>query len=111
LSAKEPLYVLKLDAAQRQVLVGPRSALGQSYISIRDVNWLDQLPPTGGREVQVKIRSSHSPVPGLLVMREGNISAIELMSENEAVAPGQACVFYDREKVLGGGWIGLKPLA
>ena len=111
LSAKEPLYVLKLDAAQRQVLVGPRSALGQSYISIRDVNWLDQLPPTGGREVQVKIRSSHSPVPGLLVMREGSISAIELISGNEAVAPGQACVFYDCEKVLGGGWIDLKPLA
>ena len=111
LSVKEPLYVLKLDAEQQQVLVGPKSALGQSYIPIRDANWLDHLPPIGGREVQVKIRSSHFPVPGLLVVSDGCLSAIELMSGNEAVAPGQACVVYDREQVLGGGWIDPKPLA
>ena len=105
LSGPEPLYVLKLDATLGQVVVGPKAALGRRHIPIRDANWLDHLPPMDGRQVRAQIRSTHSPIPAQLAVVEGGVCAVELMSTQEAVAPGQACVIYDGERVLGGGWI------
>jgi len=105
LSGPEPLYVLKLDAGLGQVVVGPKAALRRRHIPIRDANWLDYLPPIDGRQVQAQIRSTHSPVSAQLGVGEGGVKAVELLSAQEAVAPGQACVIYDGERVLGGGWI------
>jgi len=79
--------------------------LRRRHIPIRDANWLDYLPPIDGRQVQAQIRSTHSPVSAQLGVGEGGVKAVELLSAQEAVAPGQACVIYDGERVLGGGWI------
>jgi tRNA-uridine 2-sulfurtransferase len=100
----DPLFVLKLDAAQARVVVGPREALRAKRISLRDVNWL--APPVGPFECAVKVRSTRPPVAAVVTPVEGGAS-VELLGFEEAVAPGQACVFYEKDgtRVLGGGSI------
>jgi tRNA-specific 2-thiouridylase len=99
---EEPLFVLKLDAAHARVVVGPRSALASKTVTLRDVNWLtDQSAPF---ECTVKVRSTRPPVPAR-VTPMGDGAVVELLTPEESVAPGQACVFYDGSRVLGGGWI------
>jgi tRNA-uridine 2-sulfurtransferase len=112
IAAPEPLYVVKLDAANKQVIVGPREALQTSTIRLRDVNWLADTPienlPAEGLAVAVRVRSSRPPRAALLLWRDGQ-AIIELPQGEEGVAPGQACVIYDndtsRARVLGGGVI------
>jgi tRNA-specific 2-thiouridylase len=99
----EPLFVLKLDAANARVVVGPRAALATTQITLRNVNWL--APVNGPVECQVKVRSMRPPVPARVIPLEGGAAQVELLSPEDAVAPGQACVFYDGMRVLGGGWI------
>ena len=111
-SVGEPLYVVRLDADRRLVVVGPRAALMTRRLALRGVNWLGDGGigeiPEGGLEIQAKVRSSRPPLPAVLY-RCGDDIHVELVEEEAGVAPGQACVFYDGEgagaRVLGGGWI------
>jgi tRNA-specific 2-thiouridylase len=113
IAAGAPLYVVRLDAATRQVVVGPREALRTRHIRLREVNWLGDgalaSALAGGRiEVFVKVRSTREPQPAWLSGDEGTI-AVELVDGEDGVSPGQACVFYDapdgQARVLGGGVI------
>ena len=108
-----PLYVVRLDAASRRVVVGPRDALRTSRIRLRDINWLgdgtiEQALQTHP-EVFVKVRSTRPPQAAWL--REGADGGIdvELIASEDGVSPGQACAFYDaaegQARVLGGGII------
>jgi tRNA-specific 2-thiouridylase len=107
----EPLFVLRLDAARARVVVGPRDALGAAAILLKDVNWL--APPDGAEPVfcHVKVRSMRPPVPAKVTRLPDNAARVELLAPEDAVAPGQACVFYGagdsvgHGHVLGGGWI------
>jgi tRNA-specific 2-thiouridylase len=113
LSIGSPLYVLRLDAERRQVVVGPREALRMSRILLRDVNWIgdgsiDEALADDRREVFVKVRSTRPPQAAWLHHgAEGY--AVELAAGEHGVSPGQACVFYDagegQARVLGGGFI------
>jgi tRNA-specific 2-thiouridylase len=104
------LYVVRLDAARRQVVVGPRESLQAHWIGLRNVNWLgDQPIPAEGVAVAVRVRSTAQPQAATLFPAEegGNV----LLREGEfGIAPGQACVFYagmgPQSRLLGGGWIG-----
>ena len=103
---EEPLFVIRLDADRRQVVVGPRALLLSRRIRLREVNWLGEGPFEGEREALVRVRSTRQPVPALIrPAPEG--AEVELLAPEEGVAPGQACVFYAPEgtRVLGGGWI------
>src|SRR5579884_1575593 len=108
-----PLYVVRLDAAARRVVVGPREALRTSRIGLREVNWLgdgtieealERRP-----EIFVKVRSTRPPQPAWLRRGASGGIAIELTGGEDGVSPGQACVFYDapegQARVLGGGII------
>jgi tRNA-specific 2-thiouridylase len=108
-----PLYVVKLDAASRRVIVGPREALRTRSILLRDINWIgdgtiDEALASGRREVFVKVRSTRAPRPGWLMRGEEGVQ-VELIEGEDGVSPGQACVFYDaiegQARVLGGGFI------
>jgi len=93
----EPLYVIRLDAATRQVIVGPRSALAVGAARLSGINWL------GGDfegPITAKVRSLAKPVPARLAGDRVTFDAPEY-----GVAPGQAAVLYAGERVLGGGWI------
>ena len=104
-ASEEPLFVLKLDAANARVVVGPRDMLSTRAIALRDVNWL------GGSEREidcaVKVRSMRPPVPARVTLQADRAAQVELLAPEDAIAPGQACVFYERDgtRVLGGGWI------
>ncbi len=100
----EPLYVLRLDAAARRVIVGPRAALGQQRVMLRDVNWLD-AKPAGDIRVTVKLRSAQPPQAATLSLDDSSGGVVLLDEPTLGVAPGQACVVYDGSRVLGGGWI------
>ena len=109
-SGKDPLFVLRLDADKKQVIVGPRKKLTKSVIFIKEVNWLgagEFDASATGQNVLVKVRSMKPPVAAKFVDIEGEI-AIQLDTPIEGIAPGQACVFYSAENAshcLGGGWI------
>ncbi len=105
----EPLYVLRLDAAAKRVVVGPREALGQRRVLLREMNWLAAKPESEMR-VQVKLRSAQPPQAATLSLDAGG--GVALLDEPAlAVAPGQACVVYDGTRVLGGGTIMRAPKA
>ena len=105
----EPLFVVKLDAANKRVIVGPRAALGVSRIALKDVNWIGERAASedelDGREILARVRSTRPPVPARLSIGAG--WSVLLDAPEEGVAPGQAAVFYDPKstRVLGGGWI------
>src|SRR5690606_10798650 len=93
----EPLFVVKLDAANKRVIVGPRETLGVRRIALKEVNWIgdpvaseDELD---GRDILVRVRSTRPPVPAKLSIGAG--WHVELATPEEGVAPGQAAVFYD----------------
>lgn len=100
----EPLYVVKLDAATNRVIVGPREALGRSQFAITELNWLGHALEKPVEGIRVKMRSMQTPMPARVVP-QGNAATIELADPYEGIAPGQACVVYDGDRVLGGGWI------
>jgi len=108
-----PLYVVRLDAPARRVVVGPREALRTSRIFLRDLNWLGdgkiEDAIEARPEVYVKVRSTRPPQPAWLrIGADGDVS-VELIGSEDGVSPGQACVFYDapegQARVLGGGII------
>lgn len=107
---EDPLYVVKLDAVTKQVIVGPRTALATRQVTVKEVNWIGQgafaNAPAGGWEARVKVRSTRPPIPARIHPTDTG-AMVELLSAEEGVAPGQACVFYaaEGERVLGGGWI------
>ncbi|MFL9827026.1 tRNA 2-thiouridine(34) synthase MnmA [Rhodoplanes sp. SY1] len=117
IAAGEPLYVVRLDAATRRVVVGPREALRTTRMRLRDVNWIGDgtldaaLAAAGRLEVFVKVRSTRRPQPAWVHRAADGAGEIEveLVEGEEGVAPGQACVFYDalggQARVLGGGFI------
>jgi len=108
----EPLFVVRLDAEKRRVIVGPRAALATLRIPVSGINWIGDGAfadtPEGGWEAAVKVRSTRPPVPARIHPRGDGRAEVELLDPEEGVAPGQACVFYAPEgsRVLGGGWIG-----
>ncbi|MCH8917048.1 MAG: tRNA 2-thiouridine(34) synthase MnmA [Proteobacteria bacterium] len=105
--AEGPLYVLGIDAEARRVVVGPRAGLARTEISLKGVNWLAPAPlEAGGREVAVKVRSARAPVPAVITPgTDAGTVSVRFDSPEFGIAPGQACVFYDGTRVLGGGWI------
>jgi tRNA-specific 2-thiouridylase len=72
-------------------------------MTLREVNWL--APVKGAFECTVKVRSMRPPVAARVTPLDGGGARVELLAPEDAVAPGQACVFYDGSRVLGGGWI------
>lgn len=107
----DPLFVTRIDADKRQVIVGPREALLTTALTLKETNWLGvetlDEAAAAGRPVLARVRSTREPVPGRLALVGGEI-AVALDTHEEGVAPGQACALYAPEtpdRVLGGGFI------
>jgi tRNA-specific 2-thiouridylase len=106
IAGPEPHYVVRIDAASRRVVIGPYSALGSDRLGVRDVNWLDGAPlSASGIRVEVRLRSTRPPVPATAFADGSDGARVVLDTPQAAIAPGQACVFYRGDRVLGGGWI------
>jgi tRNA-specific 2-thiouridylase len=108
----EPLFVTRIDAGRRQVIVGPREALLTASLSLKETNWLgDQWTmedaAAEGQKVLARVRSTREPASARLVLDDG-APRVAFETAEEGVAPGQACVLNDAadpERVLGGGFI------
>ena len=100
----EPLYVLRINADKHQVVVGPKEALAKATVSLRDMNWLGGDVGADGIEINVKLRSAQPPLAGRF-FKNGTAGHVELLEPAFGVAPGQAGVLYQGDRVLGGGWI------
>ena len=105
----DPLYVVKLDVDEKQVIVGPKDMLTTRTVPVREINWLGDAPFTSQKEwhVSVKVRSTRPPREAVLRAVSATEAEVELLAPEEGVSPGQACVFYQTggTRVLGGGWI------
>ena len=102
--AGEPLYVIRIEPDSRRVVVGSGSALGERIVRLSGVNWLGDTEDIDN--LNVKVRSTQQPVPARLSLNEDRTEAeVVLETPERAVAPGQACVFYEGDRLLGGGWI------
>ncbi|KPQ08075.1 MAG: tRNA-specific 2-thiouridylase MnmA [Rhodobacteraceae bacterium HLUCCA12] len=105
----EPLYVVRLDPEKRQVVVGPKEALSTRTVPVREINWLGDMPFDTREEwpLSVRIRSTRLPAEAIVRPTGPTSAEVTLLTPEEGVSPGQACVFYDTEgtRVLGGGWI------
>jgi len=99
----EPLYVVRLDAAKKQVIVGPKPALAQTQVALRNLNWLGE-GADGEIDVTVRLRSAQPPVQARFRLEEAG-GRVTLDEPAFGVAPGQAGVLYQGDRVLGGGWI------
>ena len=108
----EPLFVVRLDADRREVIVGPREALLTRSLTLKETNWLGDEPTLdaaaeAGLPVLARVRSTRPPSRARLTM-QGRVPAVVFERPEEGVSPGQACVLYDPaggSRVLGGGFI------
>ncbi|MGY8985731.1 MAG: tRNA 2-thiouridine(34) synthase MnmA [Sphingomonadales bacterium] len=102
---EEPLYVIALRPEAREVVVGPREALLTSSLVAKDINWLGDDVGDNGKPINLKIRSTQTPVKAHLFLDKDGKARVVFDEPASGVSPGQACVFYDGNHVLGGGWI------
>jgi len=102
--AGERLFVAGIDAPRRRLVVAPRAALPRTEVLAGEVNWL-AAPPAAPIRVQAKLRGREAPRPATATWdaRAGLLRVV--LDEPNVVAPGQACVLYDGDRVLGGGFI------
>ena len=102
----EPRYVVRLDAETATVVVGPNEDLMAGGLVVENINWLTgQVPADGSSfEAEVKIRYRHTAAPAE-VRVTGAHADVRFRTAQRAVTPGQAAVFYQGDRVLGGGWI------
>jgi tRNA-uridine 2-sulfurtransferase len=105
ISAPKPLYVIELDAARNRVVVGDDSALDRDEFSVERCNWIPFDAPPAEMEVTAKIRYNHPGTPATIQPKADGTAFVKLHVPQRAITPGQACVFYDDDLVLGGGWI------
>lgn len=105
----EPLYVVRLDVDKKQVVVGPKDLLSTRTIPVREINWLGDAHFTSQKEwhLSVKVRSTRPPREAIIRPLTDTTAEVELLTPEEGVSPGQACVFYSPEdsRIFGGGWI------
>ena len=107
IAAEEALYVVDINPELNEIIVGTRKDLIKRHISLRDINLLCEKK-VFENEILVKIRSTGKLIKSKLIL-EKNDAKLELLEDEYGISPGQACVFYSKDKygdkVLGGGWI------
>ena len=100
----EPMYVLALRPAERQVVVGPKAALEQLRLTASGVNWIAPEPAATLRAA-AQIRHHHQAAPAAIRSLGDGRAEVIFDAPQLAISPGQAVVFYDGDSVIGGGWI------
>ena len=102
IAAPEPLYVLALEPGRDAVVVGPRRALESPGLVTESMNWLLPEPPAAGTRVMAKIRYHHEPAAARIrPLADGRVE-VRFDAPQSAITPGQSCVLYEDDRVLGG---------
>ena len=107
IAEKDPLYVIEINSDKNEITVGPKKKLVKRKIQLRDINILTNKEDFK-EEIFVKIRSTGKLIKSKLSL-SNNMANVELLEDEYGISPGQACVFYKKDrngdKLLGGGWI------
>ena len=109
ISSPKPLYVLELDPVRNRVVVGDETLLERDSFVIERCNWIPFQDPPESIEVSAKIRYNHPGTPATVTPWPGGKARVKLHEAQRAITPGQACVLYDGDLVIGGGWIRREP--
>lgn len=102
---KHALYVTQILPEENAVIVGSKEEVGNRICKVEKINWFSDLNGIPSLRIQAKIRSHHQKAWGVLNCLSNEEVEIVFDEPQDAITPGQACVFYDGERVLGGGWI------
>ncbi|MCX8109227.1 MAG: tRNA 2-thiouridine(34) synthase MnmA [Verrucomicrobiae bacterium] len=105
IAAKRPLYVIELDPSNNRVIAGYAEELARASFTVRNCNWIAFSEPRPSFQATVKIRYQHHGAPATVRRLSESEVLVTLAEPQRAVTPGQACVFYNENTVLGGGWI------
>ncbi len=109
LAARAPLYVVRIDAPSRAVVVGSRQDVERTVFEVSGVNWIAGTAPSGPIRARVQIRYRHPAAAATVEPLTGARARVAFDAPQAAVTPGQAAVFYEEEELLGGGWIDDRP--
>src|SRR5580704_10546290 len=101
----KPVYVLSIDPEKNRVVVGEDDVLRKTTCEIEEVNWVSVEKPQASLRVFAKIRHKHEPAPATIEPLDSSRARVTFDAPQRAITPGQAAVFYDGDRVLGGGWI------
>lgn len=101
----KPIYVLELDPATNRVIVGDDSALERTELMVERCSWIPFETPPGALQVSAKIRYNHRGASATVTPLANGTARVEFEGPQRAITPGQACVFYQEDVVVGGGWI------
>ena len=104
-NSPSPLYVLSIDPASNRVALGADEELATHTLRARRLNWISIPELTGPMRVQIKIRHRHEPAWATLEPTRADQILATFDEPQRAVTPGQSAVFYDKDEVVGGGWI------
>jgi tRNA-specific 2-thiouridylase len=104
-SHSEPLYVVGIEPGENRVVVGEREKLFTGRCLVSRCNWISVPDLSGSRRVSAKIRSRHREAGATISPAQDGMTTVDFDVPQMAVTPGQACVFYDGDVVVGGGWI------
>tara|TARA_B100000575_G_scaffold290253_1_gene293566 strand:- start:601 stop:1695 length:1095 start_codon:yes stop_codon:yes gene_type:complete len=101
---KEPLYVIEVNKKNNSITLGPKNYLKKNTINFKNINWLGGEILNKKFECSAKIRSTQEDLPGILEIKN-ELGSFTFDNHVEGTSPGQACVFYKNDQLLGGGWI------
>ncbi len=101
----EPYYVICLDMEQNRLVIGPKSELAAIECTVTHINWIGITPPERPLSVKTRIRYRHHEAESIVTPLGHEAATVQFAEVQYAVTPGQAAVFYQGERVLGGGWI------
>ncbi len=106
MSHDKPLYVIKIDADNNRVIVGEKEELKASKLQVKNLNWLAKTEDLQNNiKCSVRLRSNHKEIGATVKYLGKGYADVVLDSSYNGITPGQACVMYDGNRVLGGGWI------
>lgn len=100
-----PYYVIRLDKDENRLVVGRKAELAVKELLVTDINWIEGNPPGRPISARTRIRYRHKEAESIVRPVDPHTATVEFSKAEYAVTPGQAAVFYDGERVLGGGWI------
>jgi tRNA-specific 2-thiouridylase len=100
-----PYYVIRLDKEQNRLVIGYKSELAATECMVTHINWIETEPPDKPVSVQTRIRYRHQEAESILTPLDRYTAKVRFSEAQYAITPGQAAVFYQGERVIGGGWI------